>query len=78
MPRGSAQASLVLDGEDQVARLEQFRATHPDVPVLLLGACPRAWVGDQKIEHPTLRGLLDNLEEIVRPDARASRTRTPP
>ena len=24
----------------------------PDVPVLLLGDCPRAWVGDQKVEHP--------------------------
>jgi hypothetical protein len=42
-------------------RLEQFRVAHPDVPVLLLGACPRAWVVDQKIEHPTLRGLLDDL-----------------
>ena len=36
-PRSPAQVSLVLDGEDQVARLERFRATHPDVPVLLLG-----------------------------------------
>ena len=76
-PRSAAQVSLVLDGEDQVIRLEQFRVAHPDVPVLLLGACPRAWVGDQKIEHPTLRGLLDDLEEIFRPDARISRTETP-
>ena len=76
-PRSPAQVSLVLDGEDQVARLERFRATYPDVPVLLLGTRPRAWVGGQKIEHPTLRGLLDDLEEIFRSDARASRTRTP-
>jgi hypothetical protein len=68
--------SLVLDGEDQTARLERFRATHPDVPVLLLGTRPRAWVGDQKLEQPTLRGLLDDLEEIFRPDTRTSSTRT--
>jgi hypothetical protein len=29
--------SVVPDGEDQAARLEQFRTAHPDVPVLLLG-----------------------------------------
>ena len=69
---GPAPASLVLDGEDQAARLERFRATHRGVPVLLLGACPRAWIGNQKIENRTLRGLLDDLEEIVRPDAQAS------
>jgi len=57
-------------------RLEQFRVAHPDVPVLLMGACPRAWVGDQKIEHPTLRGLLDDLEEIFRPGVRIARTET--
>ena len=62
-PRSPAQVSLVLDGEDQVARLERFRATYPDVPVLLLGTRPRAWVGDQKLEQPTLRGLLDGRSE---------------
>jgi len=76
-PRNSAQVPLVLDGDDQAARLEWFRATHPDVPVLLLGTRPRAWVGGQKIEHPTLRGLLDDLEEIFRPDTHASRPETP-
>jgi hypothetical protein len=76
-PRSAAQVSLVLDGEDQVMRLEQFRVAHPDVPVLLMGACPKAWIGGQKIEHPTLRGLLDDLEEIFRPDTRTSRTETP-
>ena len=75
-PRSPAQVSLVLDGEDQAARLERFRATHADVPVLLLGACPKAWAGGQKIEHPTLRGLLDDLR-VFRPDARTSRTGTP-
>jgi hypothetical protein len=68
---------LVLDGDDQAARLERFRATHPDVPVLLMGTRPRAWVGGQKIEHPTLRGLLDDLEEIFRRDTRVSRPGTP-
>jgi hypothetical protein len=76
-PRSAAQVPLVQDGEDQAARLERFRATHPDVPVLLLGTRPRAWVGGQKIEHPTLRGLLDNLEKMFRPDTHASRTETP-
>ena len=75
-PRSPARMSLVPDGEDQAARLEQFRVAHPEVPVLLLGACPRAWVGDQKVEHPTLRGLLDDLEEIFRPGARTSCTGT--
>ena len=76
-PRSAAQVLLVQDGEDQAARLERFRATHPEVPVLLLGTRPRAWVGGQKIEHPTLRGLLDDLEEMFRPDTHASRTETP-
>jgi hypothetical protein len=76
-PRSPAQVSLVLDGEDQTARLERFRATYPGVPILLLGTRPRAWIGDQKIEHPTLRGLLDDLEEIFRPDTHASRLGTP-
>ena len=76
-PRSPAQMTRVPDGEDQAARLERFRAMHPDVPVLLMGTRPRAWVGGQKIEHPTLRGLLDDLEEIFRPDTHASRTETP-
>jgi hypothetical protein len=76
-PRSSAQVPLVLDGDDQAAWLERFRATHPDVPVLLMGTRPRAWVGGQKIEHPTLRGLLDDLEEIFRRDTRVSRPGTP-
>jgi hypothetical protein len=76
-PRSPGQVFLVPDGEDQTARLERFRATHPDVPVLLMGTRLRAWVGGQKIEHPTLRRLLDDLEEMFRPDTQASRTETP-
>jgi hypothetical protein len=76
-PRIPVQVPLVVDDEDQVARLERFRATYPDVPVLLLGTRPRAWVGGQKIGHPTLRGLLDDLEEIFRQDTHASRPGTP-
>ena len=76
-PRSPAQVPLVQDGADQAARLERFRTTHPDVPVLLMGTRPRAWVGGQKIEHPTLHGLLDDLEEIFRRDTHASRPETP-
>jgi hypothetical protein len=58
---------LVPD-EDEAPRLERFRAVHPEVVILLLGACPKAWADGQKIEHPTLRGLLDELEEILPPE----------
>lgn len=77
MPRSPARVSVVGEGEEQAARLERFRAVHPGVPVLLLGACPTAWVGGQKIENRTLRGLLDDLEEFFRLDAPASRTGIP-
>jgi hypothetical protein len=66
-----AALSLVPDEEDQVTRLERLRAAHPEVVILLRGARPRAWVGAQKIERSTLRGLLDELEEIFPPDAQA-------
>ncbi len=56
---------FVPDGPDQVLRLRAFRAAHPEVVILLLGACPKAWVDGQKIQQPTLRGLLDELEEIL-------------
>lgn len=52
-------------------RLERFRAAHPEVIILLRGALPTAWVGSRKIERHTLRGLLDELEEIFPPDAHA-------
>ena len=57
------------DEPDQVPRLERFRAEHPEVIILLRGPMPRAWVGGTKIERPTLRGLLDDLEEMFPPDA---------
>jgi hypothetical protein len=59
-----APLGLVLD-TDQEPRLERFRAAHPEIVILLLGAWPKAWVDGQKIEHPTLPGLLDELEEIL-------------
>ena len=76
-PGSHAALPAAPDEQDQVARLVRFRAAYPSVPVLLLGACPKAWVGDQKIENRTLRGLLDDLEEIFRPDAHTCRTGTP-
>ena len=30
---------------------------------------PKAWVGGRKIARPTLRDLLDELEEMFPPDA---------
>lgn len=71
MPGSHAALSAAPDEQDQVARLERFRAAHPDVVILLLGTCPKAWVGGQRIERPTLRGLLDGLEEIFHPDPQA-------
>ena len=73
IPGSHAALPAAPDEQNQVPRLERFRATHPGVPVLLLGACPRAWVGGQKIENRTLRGLLDDLEQILPPDLQASR-----
>jgi hypothetical protein len=55
----------IVPDEDQAPRLNRFRAAHPDIVILLLGAWPKAWVDGRKIEHPTLRGLLDDLEEIL-------------
>ena len=69
MPGDRPALSLVPDEQDQVPRLERFRAAHPEVVILLRGALPRAWVGSRKIERSTLRGLLDELEEIFPPDA---------
>ena len=61
-----AALGLVPD-EDQASRLKRFRAAHPEVVILLLGAWPKAWVDGQKIEHPTLRELLDELELLGEP-----------
>lgn len=62
---------MVPDEPDQVPRLERFRAEHPEVIILLRGAMPKAWVGGMKVARPTLRGLLDALEEIFPPEAQA-------
>ena len=70
-PGNHAALWLVPDKEDQVPRLERFRAAHPEVVILLRGTLPRAWAGGRKIERLTLRGLLDELEEIFPPDAQA-------
>jgi hypothetical protein len=64
MPGNRAALSLVPDEPDQVPRLERFRTAHPEVVVLLKGPLPTAWVGGRKIVRPTLRVLLDELEEI--------------
>ena len=72
MPGSHAALSAAPDEEDQVPRLERFRAAHPGVVILLLGACPRAWAGGQRIERPTLRGLPGSLEETFQADPQAS------
>lgn len=77
MAANRAALSLVPDEPDQVPRLEQFRAAHPEVVILLRGALPRAWVGSRKIERSTLRGLLDELEEIFPPDAKDRQAGSP-
>ena len=64
MPGNRAALSLVPDEPDQVPRLEQFRAAHPEVVVLLRDPMPTAWVGGRKIVRQTLRVLLDDLEEM--------------
>ena len=64
MPGNRAVLSLVPDEPDQVPRLEQFRAAHPEVVVLLKGPMPTAWVWGRKIARHTLRDLLDELEEM--------------
>jgi hypothetical protein len=77
MPGDRAALWLVPDERDQVPRLERFRTAHPEVVILLRGALPRAWVGSRKIERHTLRGLLDELEEIFMPDAQDRQAGSP-
>ena len=68
----TAQRCPAPDEPDQVPRLERFRshASGGDHPVA--GCLPKAWLGGRKIERPTLRGLLDELEAIFPPDTQAS------
>ena len=61
--------SLVPDEPDQVPRLEWFRAAHPEVIILLRGPIPKAWVDGRKFARQTLRALLDDLEQVFRPNA---------
>ena len=64
---GQRRAVFAVDEDAALAaaaRLERFRATPPDVPVLLLGACPKAWE-------------VTRRSKTFRPDARTSRTGTP-
>ena len=68
MPGNRAALSIAPDEPDQVPRLERFRAEHPEVIILLRGAMPKAWVSRRKVIRPTLRGLLDELEEIFPAD----------
>jgi hypothetical protein len=68
---------IVPDEQDQLPRLEQFRADHPEVVILLRGATPRAWIGRRKVERHPLRALLDELEQTIPPDASASRAGAP-
>ncbi len=77
MPGNRPAMSLVLDEEDQMPRLEGNSAAHPEIVILLLGAWPKAWVDGQKIEQPTLHGLLDKLEEILSTDAQTHRADGP-
>ncbi len=72
IPGSHAAPSAAPDEEDQELRLERFRAEYPGVVILLLGPCPTAWVDGQRIQRPTVRGLLDSLEEIFGPGAQAS------
>ena len=73
MPSNRTPLSLVPDEPDQVPRLERFRAEHPEVIILVKGPMPKAYVDQRKIQRPTLRVLLDDLEEIFSPDAGVAR-----
>lgn len=72
MPGNRAPLSPVPYELDQMPGLVRFRTAHPEVVILLPGALPKAWVGGRKIEHPTLRGLLDEQEEAFSPRAGSS------
>ena len=55
-------ASMPKDEFEQ--RIQTYILAHPEVIILLQGAMPKAWVGGRKIVRPTLRDLLDELEDI--------------
>jgi hypothetical protein len=62
---GRRRLSAVPDEPDQIPRLERFRTQYPTVPVVLSGRQPAALVGFATIRRPTLRELLDRLEEVL-------------
>lgn len=62
----------VAGDADQASRLARFRDRHPEIAILLLGACPTAWIDGHKVQCPTLRGLLNVLEPAVAPFERTS------
>jgi hypothetical protein len=66
----------VPDEPDQVPRLKRFRATHPEVIILLRGPMHKGMAGGRRIPRPTLRGLLDELEEIFPADNGGSQRRS--
>ena len=70
MPGNRAALSLTPHEPDQVPRLERFRTAHPEVIILLKGPVPTAYAGHRKIQRHTLRALLDDLEQKVRPASR--------
>ena len=77
MPANRGPLFLVPDEEDQVPRLERFRSGHPEVIILLKGPMPTAYAGHRKIQRHTLRVLLDDLEQMFRPDAQTSQAGAP-
>lgn len=52
---------------DQMLRLEAFKERHSRVAILLRGDMPAAWTGSDVIRCPTLRELLDVLDEMFPP-----------
>jgi hypothetical protein len=72
MPGNRAALSPVPYELDQMPGPVRFRTARPEVVILLPGALPKAWVGGRKIEHPMLRGLLDEPEEAFSPRAGSS------
>lgn len=53
--------------EDQAARLEQFKARHPGVVILVKGSFPVAHPGGMPVRAPTVGELLDKLEKMYPP-----------
>lgn len=50
---------------EQAARLERFKAKHPDIPVMTRTRVPTALVGLEQVRRPSVGLLLDRLEEMT-------------